>query len=280
MDLSPDVQTMARRVLRNALNDPSRCGESGLAFGWWVEAHTIGCAEDDPDRFFGLYDAFSNDGASVVIGDPGEGVFVSVTPAGGIKYELGAEELVELGAKARRRTPLARAEEVADGIVEELRPLSDVILVAGSIRRRRPEIGDIDIVVLPKDVPSFVEALEEQGFSGGMRRKSMVIEGLNTEIYIAHDPKELGAMLFYATGDQVWNFAMRRKAQREGWKLNQYGLFDAKTGAVITQTPDERDFFDSLGVEYHIPEDRSLKDRPKGGKKKKAAAMDGEIPWA
>jgi DNA polymerase (family 10) len=73
----------------------------------------------------------------------------------------------------------------------------------------------------------------------------------------------MGAMLFMYTGDFVHNISMRSIAKRRGWKLDQYGIWDAKTGKPLLQSPDERDFYDFLGVDWHDPEDRSFKDRPK-----------------
>jgi DNA polymerase (family 10) len=101
------------------------------------------------------------------------------------------------------------------------------------------------------------------------------VQGINVEVHVAHDPKELGGHLFMYTGDQIFEIAMRAKAKRHGWKLNQYGLYDAKTGTPIVESPDERDFFDALGVPYHTPEERNLKDR----KKKAAMGYFEEAAW-
>lgn len=190
-----------------------------------------------------------------------------------IVAQMGAEMLIELGRRVKKTVSLATAEQIAEVIFNQLRPLSDAVLVAGSVRRRRPEVGDIEFVVLPKDLSSFIKFLGSQNFTGGDRIQKGVLhmghgKDLPVEIYIAHKVDELGAMLFMYTGDFQHNIAMRSIAKREGWKLDQYGIWDAKTGEALLQSPDEREFYDFLGVEWHDPEDRSFKDRPKRGKKR------------
>ena len=168
-----------------------------------------------------------------------------------------------VGPRPKNRIPLKKAMNLAEKIYDRLLPLCDYIVVAGSIRRQRPEIGDIEFVVLPKNLKSFLAFLERNGYFGGSRKRTAIIKNLKIEIYIAHQPEELGAMLFTYTGDYLFNIAMRSIAKRRGWKLDQYGLQDAETGEWILQSPYEEDFFGALGVDYHTPEERSFAHRPK-----------------
>lgn len=197
--------------------------------------------------------------------------------------EMGAEMLIELGRRVKKTVPLATADQLAEIILNQLRPLCEVAIVAGSVRRRKPEVGDIEFVVLPKDLSQFLKFLSLHNFKGGDRiQKGSLHLGhgrdLTVEVYIAHDPKELGAMLFMYTGDFQHNIAMRSIAKRQGWKLDQYGIWDAATGEPLLQSPDERDFYDFLGVKWHDPEDRGFKDRRKKGQKvKKRATMGAEM---
>jgi len=268
------TQAAAWRLLREAERDVQACGDSGVAIGYWVKSHTVGC----PD-FRERWEQYSKDGVSILIGDPEAGAFVSITPQGSRKATMGAEMLIELGRRVKKTIPLATADQLAEIILNQLRPESEVVLVAGSVRRRRPEVGDIEFVVLPKDLSEFLKFLASHNFSGGDRIQKGTLhlghgKDLPVELYIAHDKKELGALLFMYTGDWQHNIAMRSIAKRRGWKLDQYGIWDAKTGEPLLQSPDERDFYDFLGVDYHIPEDRSFKDRPK---KKKKATMGAEM---
>jgi len=73
---------------------------------------------------------------------------------------------------------------------------------------------------------------------------------------VAHKPEELGALMLTYTGDLLFNIILRNQAKRMGYKLNQYGILKGRQYAF--QSPDEREFFDFLGMEYHTPEERSL----------------------
>jgi DNA polymerase (family X) len=165
---------------------------------------------------------------------------------------------------------LAQAERLAARIEKTLAPYSDFILVVGSVRRKAQTVGDIELVVLPKDLEEFLKILEEEGFRGGTRKQVGAVRGMPVEIYLAHDPKEIGGLVFMYTGDFTFNIAMRRKAKRRGLKLNQYGIW--KGAKPVLQSDDEVDFFEFLDVRYHEPEERSLATR---GKAKKAKMGDG-----
>lgn len=107
----PEVSTQARRILRRALGNLGECGERGYALGWLLEAHTVGCMNDiftenqKMDMLYTAYLMYVNDGRSVVMGDPGEGAFVSATPVEDGPGKMGSQELVELGSHRRKRLP-------------------------------------------------------------------------------------------------------------------------------------------------------------------------------
>jgi len=183
---------------------------------------------------------------------------------------LGAIELVELGAaKARRvkpsKIPLKMADRLARQVEGWLEPFVDHIELVGSVRRRSLTVGDIEFVVLPRDLDEFFGILAEEGFTGGERKQVAPIKGMPVELYIAYSPKELGGLVFMYTGDWQFNIAMRTKAKKRGLKLNQYGIWRGEK--PVLQSEDERDFFKFLDVRYHTPEERSLASR---GKPKKA----------
>lgn len=271
------TQATASRLLNDAGRNINACGESIVAVGYTVESHTLGCRIEAGDAdileaHWKIWDEYSNDGKSIVIGDPADGVFVSITPVKNQRATMGAEMLIELGRRVKKTIPLKKAERIVRYATETLEPLADVVLVAGSVRRRRPRVGDVEFVVLPKNLEQFLNTLDRNGWTGGDRIRKKMTAGIPVEIYIAHKPEELGAMLFMYTGDFQHNIAMRSIAKRQGWKLDQYGIWDAKTGAPLLQSPDERDYYDFLGVDYHTPEERSFKDRSK-----KKATMGAEM---
>jgi hypothetical protein len=176
------------------------------------------------------------------------------------------------------RIPLEEATEMADEIGQDLAPLCEYLMVVGSIRRSRPEVGDIEFVALPKDLNVFLHALDQKGFHGGKRIMKKMLGAMPVEIYIAHKPEELGALTFATTGDRLWNVAMRKKAMSKGWTLNQYGLYDAKTTRPVLESIYEGDYFEALGVDWHEPSERSLLQREKG--QKRSPAMAGAKDWS
>lgn len=78
----------AAAVMYRKIKDPMDVGDSGIVGGFWIETHTLGCRREggDPEDkwwecHYEFYDSYANDGASVVLGNPEDGVFVTVTPS-------------------------------------------------------------------------------------------------------------------------------------------------------------------------------------------------------
>lgn len=155
------------------------------------------------------------------------------------------------------RVPLHEAERVAQK-VQDLLGQSATLFVVGSVRRKRPEVSDLEFVVLPKSMDEVDAILTKNGFSGGAKRRiyRSRIDGLPVELYVAHKPAELGSMLLMYTGDATFNIALRSKLKRMGYRLNQYGIW--KGDKLEFQSADEREFFDFVGIPWHWPEDRSF----------------------
>lgn len=260
----PDVVTEARRVLDQALLDLSACPLAGSAFGWWIQGHTQACLAGLPDggtpeAWMALYDVHLRDGASIVMGDPRIGAFVSMTPQAP-RPELGAswEEPFLGQVRKKYRISFSRGSKIAEKVYADLRPLSERLILVGSLRRKRPEVADVEFVVLPKDEKDFARAVQEMGFETGAKRRKYtgVLDGVKIELYMAKEPDELGALVLAYTGDYLMNVAMRSKAKRMGYKLDQYGIWKGKK--AVLRSPDEKDFFRFLGMDWHEPEQRSL----------------------
>jgi len=161
--------------------------------------------------------------------------------------------------KRKRRIPWAEAKVIVDQLSAWLAARGDTFVMVGSMRRGRPFVGDIEFVVLPKDPKGFHGDITRLGFHAGEKRRNYVFTGYSrvpVEIYVAGGPDELGAMMLAYTGDYIFNIAMRSKAKRMGYRMDQYGIWKGST--PVLKSPDEREFFDFLGMEYHTPEERSL----------------------
>lgn len=132
--------------------------------------------------------------------------------------------------------------------------------VAGSFLRCREHVKDLDVVITVPDgqeLADAAEALSEVLFGeprGGIRIIRGEVAGVPCDLYLC-TPAEAGAMRMFLTGPAGFNIHCRQLAQRRGWKLSQYGLFDAHSMPIVTE-PDESALFAALGLEYFTPQQR------------------------
>lgn len=131
-----------------------------------------------------------------------------------------------------RRIKLATAAEHAQALVEYLRgePAVRRAIVAGSFRRMRETVGDLDIVVAGsagrRIVDRFARYAEvEQTTARGATRASVRLRGgLQVDLRVV-PVASFGAALVYFTGSKAHNIALRRLAQERGLKINEYGVY-------------------------------------------------------
>lgn len=161
-------------------------------------------------------------------------------------------------SKVKERIALSRAQAIAEHVQIEIEHMMRFCEVVGSVRRRCPDVGDIEFVVLPINPHRFLKWCEEQGLSGGERIQKGTLCGHHVEFYIAPNTSSIGAMMLTYTGDAIWNFACRSKAKKRGMKLNQYGLFEGEQ-CIASKT--ESEILEAIDMRWHDPQDRSLKDR-------------------
>jgi DNA polymerase (family 10) len=149
---------------------------------------------------------------------------------------------------------------VAEEIIEELRSSSGVIEIeaAGSIRRRKETVHDIDIVAsceAGSDMMERFTALEaaEKIVMQGTTRSSIALKsGLHIDLRVV--PKDaFGAALQHFTGSKSHNIALRKMAMEKGLKLNEYGLFKGDKRVAGER---EKDVYKILGLAYVEPEMR------------------------
>ena len=144
--------------------------------------------------------------------------------------------------------PLAQAREIAERFIALL-PVE--CQIAGSIRREKPEVGDIDVVsvgVFPAEVSGA------EFISGKDVMRTYLFEDTQVNVMVAQ-PGAVGAMLLYATGSGGFGAMLRVKAKRKGFKLNRYGLFNRETGALVA-AESEQAIFTALGKRYYPPTER------------------------
>jgi DNA polymerase (family 10) len=181
------------------------------------------------------------------------------------------ESVRHVHGKAQRMR-LPEAEDIAEPLLAYLKKTPGVkeISVAGSLRRRRETIGDLDILVTAKkDSPvmeRFVAYEEVSGVvSRGTTRSTVVLRsGLHVDLRVVPQVS-YGAALCYFTGSKAHNIALRKIAIERGCKLNEYGLFQ---GAKRIAGRSEQELYARLGlawIEPEMREDRGEIERARAG---------------
>ena len=148
--------------------------------------------------------------------------------------------------------------EYANSLVDKLRKsgLFERVEIAGSMRRMRETIGDIDILAIsekPEVGMDFFSNMDEvKGIVVKGPTKTTVELGIGTTCDIRVLPKEsFGAAMQYFTGNKDHNVKLRKIAISKGWKLNEYGLFKGKDSIAGKS---EEEIYDKLGMDFIQPE--------------------------
>jgi len=189
---------------------------------------------------------------------------IAKLPGFGEESEKDILENIGLAKKSRKeRTPLREAEKIAKPIVNLLMKLKETkkVEVMGSLRRKRPTIGDIDILASSNKPEKLVERFVRMRsvvkvVAEGKTKVSVVLKfGVNCDLRIVK-PESWGAASLYFVGSKGYNIKMRRIAIRKGYKLSEYGLFDKKENMIAGKT--EIEVYNKLGLKYRKPEDREV----------------------
>jgi DNA polymerase (family 10) len=163
--------------------------------------------------------------------------------------------------KQERRFLLPVAAAAAERLIAYLKEHgAQRVEAAGSYRRRRESIGDLDLLAVGGEAEALARALTthpdvKEVLAQGAGKSSVVLSsGLQVDLKQV-EPDSIGAALQYFTGGKGHNIATRERAVRRGLKLNEYGVFRVDTGErVAGATEDE--VYQALGLRYIPPEMR------------------------
>ena len=153
-------------------------------------------------------------------------------------------------SKMKIALPLAEATRLAN---EFGKKLGKKYVVAGSIRRRVPTVGDVDLMYYG-DARDAADVKGAVATETGPSRTTVIYRGTQFNVYRA-EPEYDGPMLLFATGGKTENIIMRSVAKKRGMKLSQFGLFDRDTDERLDDNT-ERGIYRMVGVTYRDPEDR------------------------
>jgi len=139
---------------------------------------------------------------------------------------------IDFVKRGRERMPLAAALQLADEFIKALKKIKSVdkIEAAGSLRRRRETVRDIDILVVsdkPQDVmDAFAGLPQVKDVQAKGETKSSILTSDDIQIDCrVVEKKSFGAALLYFTGSKNFNIKLRLIAQKAGLKINEYGVF-------------------------------------------------------
>jgi len=197
-------------------------------------------------------------------------------PGFGVKTEQNIlRELRQLQQRLRRHL-WAEVEEVAAVLLDYLRALPGVkrVEMAGSFRRRRETVGDLDILAVAARGSAVTSAftrheLVDHVVSSGSTRATVVLHsGLQVDLRVV-PAVSFGAAWHYFTGNKAHNIAVRVMGVHRGLKINEYGVFDAAGKRIAGRT--EKEVYAQVDLPWMEPELRENRGELE-------AAAKGELP--
>jgi len=159
-----------------------------------------------------------------------------------------------------QRIPIGEALPIVEEILGSLRSVPGVrnLTYAGSLRRFRETLGDIDLMGTADDAREVIDtfvSLPHVGqvlAQGSTKASAIVSGGLQVDLrMVEHD--SLGSLLQYFTGSKQHNISLRERGRRQGLKLSEYGITDLATDK-LEKFALEEGFYHRLGLQYIPPE--------------------------
>ncbi len=181
------------------------------------------------------------------------------------------------GKKIESRGLLGRGLPAVQRVVGELRahPAAIAVSEAGSVRRRRETVRDLDLIATSSDPPALIAAFCEAPWVADIAArgdtKATVVghDGLRFDLRVV-PPECYGNVLQHFTGSKDHNIALREDAVRRGLSISEYGVTIVETGEVVTHATEE-ELYSYLGYAFVPPELRE-------SGAEIAAARDGRLP--
>jgi len=183
-------------------------------------------------------------------------------PGMGAKSETAILEGIASLSRRSGRLPLGKAYPLAQEIIKVLKGVKGVVDAqpAGSLRRMRSTVGDLDILVAAKDSKAVMEAfinlkgVERVLGKGDTKASIEFFDGVRAQVWV-HPPEKFGTAIQYATGSKDHNVKLRQIALDKGLSLSEHALTKVKgKGEILCAT--EEEVYKTLGLQYVPPEMR------------------------
>lgn len=191
-------------------------------------------------------------------------------PRMGEKSEKEILHAIEEHTKYSHRMLLSEALPLAEKVIAHMKELKEIKQVeyAGSLRRHKETVGDLDILAAPKnpiDTDKIIKhfqtfPLVKNIIASGPTKSSVILEsGAQVDLRVV-ESKSFGAAWHYFTGSKDHNIEIRAYAQKAGKKINEYGIFDlikAKKGRPVQENfiigDTEENFYKAVGLRFIPP---------------------------
>lgn len=191
------------------------------------------------------------------------------------KSEAKILEEISKHQATERRYKISTAEDFARALEAHMQrcPAVQRVVVAGSFRRCKDTVGDLDLLVTSKSGKTAIEHFVNYDevakvIAKGSTRSTVVLEaGVQADLRVVPD-ESFGAALHYFTGSKAHNIAIRKLGQAKGLKINEYGVFRGKKRIAGQE---EEEIFAAVGLPYIEPELREDRGEIE-------AALAGKLP--
>lgn len=178
--------------------------------------------------------------------------------------EILEQKMIQNASRVAERVHRFPREEVKDDVELLLSTIKNVkgvdrCDVAGSFRREKETVGDIDILLVTNNPEKVSDAIAQLSIvrdvvAHGEKKISFDLHnGLRVDVRLVK-ADQWGAALMYFTGSKEHNIAVRKVAIKNGWKLNEYGLFD---GEKVIASKEEQDIYNALELRFYEPRERT-----------------------
>ena len=179
-------------------------------------------------------------------------------PGMSAKTEENIMKALETFQRSAGRFRLDTACETAEELIEYLKKRKEVeeVTPAGSLRRGRETVGDLDLLVTAKDHAKVADHFSkysgvEQILGKGEDKVSVKLKnGIQVDVRLL-EREHYGAALMYFTGSKEHNIELRERARKNGWKLSEYGLFE---GEKVLAGRTEEEVYQKFGLPWIPPE--------------------------
>jgi len=152
---------------------------------------------------------------------------------------------------------LARAQKIAEEIQKRLSPYCSRIQVAGSVRRKKPWVNDIDFVLIPSDPWNLQHEIAGMGQvkMSGTKITRVMVGSVQVDFYFATE-ETWATLLLIRTGSAENNIKLCSLAKKKGWHLaaSGEGLFNENSQRIAGDT--EQSIYEALELPYQEPERR------------------------